>query len=255
MYASILWSKGKNLKKKILIFGASSGIGKEIVSLFSENYEVILAARRVEKLEEMKAEHPDSVLGVMNCDVTNLNDIEKVFEYILSNQIKLDGLVYSAGDYSLSMIKNTSMETHKYIMDVNYMGFVAICKKFLERGIAQKGASVVAVSSMASWGAPKALSSYATSKAALNTFVKVMAKETAKRGIRVNAILPGWVDTPMTTKSFQETGNDIKESIKKTQPMGLIPTIQIANMVEYLVSDKAKYITGALIPISGGDVG
>ena len=94
----------------------------------------------------------------------------------------------------------------------------------------------------------KGQSVYAASKAALNMVVKIMAKEFVRRKIRVNSIMPSYVDTPMihdTTKAFMDNGVE-------NLPLGVIDPVQIAALAEFLLSDKAQYMTGASIPVSAG---
>ena len=102
------------------------------------------------------------------------------------------------------------------------------------------------MSSLASMTKLKGSATYAASKSALNVAVSVAAKEYIKRLIRVNALLPAYVDTRMSD------GLDDWVDVKTAQPLGIIPPVEISYMVEFLMSDKSKHITGALIPISAG---
>lgn len=129
---------------------------------------------------------------------------------------------------------------------LNYEAFVELVKYFSERRYSTKGSSIVAISSLASVTCRATALNYSSSKAAVNAAVKVMAKELGRRSIRVNSILPGYVITPMTA------GDRLTNDVKNTQPFGFIEPEYIAYMVEFLLSDKAKFITGANIPISGG---
>ena len=90
---------------------------------------------------------------------------------------------------------------------------------------------------------------YTSSKSALETSVKILAKETIKRQIRVNAIAPAWVDTSMMENAENYVNAD---SIVKSQPLGVIPPVYIAYLVDFLMSEKGKYITGSVIPVSAG---
>ena len=103
----------------------------------------------------------------------------------------------------------------------------------------------MALSSMASYTSDSGMMAYAGAKSAINTAIKVVSKECAKRKIRANAVLPGMVFTPMTTD-----GTD--EYVKENQPFGFIEKEQVAYLIEFLLSDKSRYITGSEIPISGG---
>ena len=99
----------------------------------------------------------------------------------------------------------------------------------------------------------KGMSLYAASKGAVNSMVKVIAKELVRREIRVNAIMPGFVNTKLLTP-FRESVENFDEMIQKEQPWGLIEPEQVADLAEFLLSEQSRMITGALIPITGGKV-
>ena len=231
--------------KTILITGCTSGIGLETAKfLYGKGYRVVLTGRNEEKLKTIS-----NLLGNAPYIVSDLQvtiNIGKIFEYCLNNNLKLDGMLHAAG-YGINLpIKLYSQEHMEKQMHVHYYAFLELCKGFYSRQVSNNGASIVAISSLATVTKLKGSALYTCAKSALNTAISVASKEFVRREIRVNGLMPAYVDTRMND------GLDELIDIKERQPMGLIPPDNIAKIVEFLLSDNAKYITGALIPISAG---
>lgn len=232
--------------KNILITGASSGIGEQTTRYLSElGYHVVLVARNINKLEELKKELPNEC-DIFSFDLNNLEKIEDIFLFCKKLNLKLDGLVHCAGIGGSAPIRANDIDLMKSIMTTNYFSFVELSKYFSNRGYSNNGGSIVVISSLAAETCFRGTGNYAASKNAINTMVKVMSKEFVRREIRVNSIMPAYVRTPMT--EHIEEFNDIKEQ----QPYGFIDPLAISYMIEFLLSNKSKYITGANIPISAG---
>lgn len=238
-------------RKAYLIVGASSGIGKVIAShLVSQDCLVVLLSRRIDKLRELSSSWGDNVLA-FECDVTKTEDISKVFNCFESHEIKFSGMIYSAGVLDVKPAKNMPDGEIENIFAVNTFGFYNMCRMFQNRKYSYDGASIVAISSYASISKERGLSAYASSKAALNTLVEVLAKEFVKRSFRVNAILPGKTMSRMGS-DIDEWSQEELEERAKGQSLGIIPLKEVVELVEYLLSEKSAHITGALLPISSG---
>ncbi len=231
--------------KTVMITGCTSGIGFATSKyLIEEGYQLLMIGRNEQKLAQIS-----ELLGEQKCYVCNLeniDDISGIFRYCEENEIKLDGLVHSAGYVINTPIRLFDDANMVRQMQINYYAFAELCKGFQSRKVSNECSSIVAISSFASLTKDAGSSLYASSKSALNTFVQIAAKEFSKRRIRVNAVLPAYVDTRMTD------GLTELIDLKARQPFGMIPPIEVAYLVEFLLSDKAMYITGSLIPISGG---
>lgn len=241
--------------KNILVTGASQGIGRGVAEyLLQQGASVILVARNEEKLSELEQKYPDRAYAYP-FDLEKTDDIEKIFLFCKQKGIKLHGMLHAAGISIDCPIKILELEEIERVFRVNYFSYVALTKYFLNRKYSENGASVVGMSSMASFECAKAMSQYAASKNALNAYTKVLAREGEKRRIRVNAIAPAFVDTDMTRQLRdvrEDFDEDFDETLKKRQPFGIIPVSQIGYLTEFLLSDRAAYITGAIIPIHGG---
>ena len=231
--------------KTIMITGATSGIGLETAKYLHElGYKLLLIGRNQEKLngvvKEINAEYSYVI------DLENTKDIKGIFTYCQENGIKLDGLVHAAG-YAINMpIRAFSLEHAENLMKLNYYAFLEMCKHFYSKKVSNDGASIVALSSLSCETMLKGSVLYSASKKALNTAVTVSSKEFTKRAIRVNAVMPAYVDTRMND------GLEDLIDINEKQPFGLIPPRDVAEAVEFLLSDKSRYITGSLLPVSAG---
>lgn len=237
--------------KKILVTGASSGIGAAVSKYLSEQgYFVVLVARNEEKLKKVQEELPGESL-IVPYDLSDLENIENIFESCKNSEIKLDGLVHCAGINCDIPIRANDVEIMQEVTTVNYYSFVELGKYFNKKKYSNDKASIVAISSDASISCSKGMCTYAASKAAVNAAVKVMGKEFLKRKQRVNAILPTYVATPMVRNT--SLGN-LEDKAAAFQPLGVIEPEQVAYLVEFLLSDKSSYITGAHIPVSAGAI-
>lgn len=234
--------------RTILITGATSGIGLSISEYLAyKGNKLILVARNEDKLDEVKNKFGRENAITYSVDLRELSLISDIFDDLNTKNIELDGIVHCAGaEGSLSPIRSVKIEALDKLMKLHYESFVEIGRQFYKKRRKKDDACIIGISSLAALMCQKNSVDYSASKAALNVAIKVMAKEFFKNSIRVNGIMPANVDTPMceNLKSIVD--------IEKIQPMGMIEPIQIAYLTEFLLSEKAKYITGALIPVSAG---
>ena len=231
--------------KTILITGATSGIGQASAMYLRETgYRLVLVGRNREKTAEVSES-----LGNMPFVIADLEDIAaiaSIFEFCRNEQIQLDGMVHAAGCVINVPARSFRTEDMEKQIRLHYYAFLELSKAFYSRKVSNDGASIVAISSLASLTKLKGSLLYAGSKSALNAAVSVLAKEFSGRSIRVNGLLPAYVSTRMTE------GLEELIDVREKQPLGMIPPRNIAELVELLLSDKSKYITGALIPVSAG---
>lgn len=239
--------------KNILIIGASSGIGKVTAEhLYKKGANLILVARNEDVLQEMTDSMPGRCIWY-KYDLLDLENIKDIFTFCKDKGIKLDGMVFTAGVCELAPIKTMEISWAERVMKLNALSFLELGKYFAQKKYSNEASSIVGLSSYEALLFDKGQSVYAASKSALDAFAKVMAKEFVKRSIRVNTILPAMVDTPMLHNN--QDGEVNYEAIRHTQALGVIEPMQIAYLVEFLLSDCSKYITGEGIAVNAGWIG
>jgi NAD(P)-dependent dehydrogenase (short-subunit alcohol dehydrogenase family) len=228
-----------DLQHKIaLITGGSSGIGQAIALLFAaEGAEIIV-------FDRVKPAFPATWFPV---DIRNEEDIRHAISQIET----VDIVVNNAGVYFQESVETTTVEQLDTITDVNFKGTYLLCKHVLPLLKRTKGTIINMASAL---GMVPELSSpaYCATKAAVIMLTKCLAQEYATHGIRINAILPGPIDTPLLRKSIASE-SDLVHMMQKN-PMRKIGTPEdVANVALFLASAKAGYVTGSLYPVDGGE--
>ena len=224
-----------------IITGASSGIGKGVALLLNElGATVVAIARRMDKLEEIKASsvHPENFFCEHKDLSVDCGTLDNYVRSIKAKYGKLRGFVYCAGISSILPLQAITPEIVQEVFNINYFAPLFMAKGFADRRINMgKGSAMVFISSIAAECCDKGMSLYSGSKAALKASARVIAKEIAPNGVRVNSILPADIETPMTVGEYMQR----RESL---YPMGFGKTSDVANFVAFLLSDKAKWISG-----------
>lgn len=232
----------------VLVTGASSGIGEATVRhLDSEGYRIVLLARRMEKMLET-ASHLSHESHCISYDLQDLEHIEQIFLQLRDKGIKLYGLVHCAGINRDMPVKTNDLSDMVQVMNVNLLSFVELAKYFYKKKYSEDGGAIVAMSSTAVLGCDKGMCTYSASKAGLDASVRVMSKEFAHRGIRVNSIQLNYVDTQMA----RETPN--YEAKFAAQPLGVIAPEYVAYLTAFLLSEKARYISGSNVKMSSAAI-
>ncbi|MCB0427388.1 MAG: SDR family NAD(P)-dependent oxidoreductase, partial [Mangrovimonas sp.] len=202
--------------KVVWITGASSGIGKELaIQLSQKNCQLILSSRTVSVLEEVKTlcNNPENV-AVLSLDLADYQSMETVVEKAWNLFGTLDVLVNNGGISQRSLISETSIEVDKKLMDVDYLGTVALRKALLHYFIKKKSGHFVTVTSlMGKFGSPYR-SSYCGAKHALHGFFDVLRMEHEKDNLKVTLICPGFVNTNIAKNTL--TGNGILQVTQDT---------------------------------------
>lgn len=237
--------------KFYMIVGASSGIGREIAKrLSSSETTVVLVARRKDKLLALQSDLSGKSL-VIPCDLTKIEEIESVFSVLEGENIRLDGLIYCAGIVFVKTLKTMDKNDLENMFRVNVFGFYEMCRCFQKVKLSNKGAAIVGISSYAATSKEVGMSAYSMTKEAMNVQVQTLAKEFLKRKIRINTVMPANVMSKMGDDNNLWTEQEI-EAINKKQPLGIIPISSVVDLVLFLLSDYAKYITGESVAISAG---
>ena len=241
------------LKDKIaLITGSGKGIGKSIaLELTKEGATVFLNDINKEVLMEVQS---DISISGSKCfsvvaDVSNHQEVKNMFEHIIKEAGTLDILVNNAGINRDKTLHKMSFEEWEEVIKVNLTSVYNCSKEAVKIMREKRYGKIINISSLAALFPKFGQTNYAASKAGIIGFTKSLALETAKRGITVNVIAPGYIKTDM----LDTIPDDLKEQFKSTIPMGRfgLPE-EIAKVAAFLISDNASYITGQVININGG---
>lgn len=239
------------MQKTIIVTGSAAGIGLATVRRFCETGARVIATDRDPDVHEKLKDMPDRVVPVV-LDVTDQVAIEAAFAEI----DKVDVLFNCAGIVANGTILETGLDEWEQSFRVNATGSFLMSKAVLPKMLANGGGVILNMSSIVSSkkGLPNRFA-YGASKAAVIGMTKSIAADFVTKGIRCNAICPGTVDTPSLHERLKATGaydKAMKEFVAR-QPMGRLATAEeIAELVTYLASDAASYVTGQAIAIDGG---
>ena len=239
--------------KRALVTGASRGIGEAIVrQLDRGGARVALVARSVDRLEQIASELSNAPLAVA-ADLSEHDSVEQITAAVLDEFDGLDILVNNAAIERNQPASKVTGESIDETLFVNLRQAFMLCSAFAKPLFASQGA-IVNVTSTAATGAGGTQGAYAASKGGLNTLTKNLANEWANKGVRVNGVAPGLVDTEMWEPTFDRLGEDaVRQNFVKSVPLGRWGTAaEIAEVVCFLASDRASYVTGQTIKVDGG---
>ena len=235
-----------------LITGASSGIGQRIAIQLSKEKNIIICGRVFEKLNEtLSLCSTENEIISWVFDLENILNIRDSLEKLLKdNDILVESIVHCAGNMKVMHMRNMDYKNSLQLFNINFFSITEIIALLLKKKINQSQLkNIVFISAiLGEFGAP-GHHLYSASKAALDGLMRSLAVELAPE-IRVNSVLPGGVKTPMSEKALNDP--IILEKALKEYPLGIGDTEDIANMVEFLLSDKAKWITGQQFIVDGG---
>ena len=236
--------------KRILVTGASSGIGRACAIVAAElGAVVVLTGRRIEALRDTASMCKGSDHTIVAGDITSSNFIAELVE----KAGKIDGLVHAAGVAPMCPIGMLSKEDVDAVMGVNYYSFLALMTYYSKRKYRGDHFSAVAVSSVSCASGWAGGTAYCGSKGALSASVRSMAVELASKGVCVNAVCPSNIRTPLYESGASDMNDaDALKALMSRQPLGLGEAEQVAWPVCFLLSDAASFITGVNLPVDGG---
>jgi NAD(P)-dependent dehydrogenase (short-subunit alcohol dehydrogenase family) len=237
-----------------LITGASSGIGRASALRFAqEGYRVAAVARDVTMLESA-AGPGNHRLFPFPADLREISQIDELVNDVAEKLGQIDVLVTAAGIIANGNIEDTSLDAWDAMMNINVRSVFYLIQKCV-RHLARTKGSVVNVSSVTGYRAFPNVLAYCVSKAAVDQLTRCAALELAPSGVRVNAVNPGVVVTELHKRGgmTDEAYESFLENAKKTHPIGRPGTAEeVAELIFYLASDAASWITGATYAIDGG---
>ncbi len=241
------------MNKTALITGATRGIGKQIALTLAQNgYDIAINYRTEnDALKETKKQIEEKGVKCLTVqgDVSNFEDCEKFVKEIIEEYGKIDVLVNNAGITKDTLLMRMKKEDFEDVIDTNLVGTFNVTKNVISHMMKARSGRIINISSVVGVAGNAGQTNYSASKAGMIGFTKSLAKEVASRGILVNAVAPGFIETGMTDVLKDE----IKEEIAKSIPLKRMgKTEDVANIVKFLVSEESSYITGQVINVDGG---
>ena len=235
--------------KVALVTGASGGIGKAIAKgLHAQGVHVVISGTNMQALEDLAAELKDGTT-VMSCNLQDDAEVEALIENVHKLHDKLDILVCNAGVTKDNLSLRMSVEDFDTVMRINLRSTFILNKAAIRKMIKQRAGRIINISSIVGFTGNAGQANYTAAKAGMVAMSKSFALEVASRGVTVNCIAPGFINTAMTEKLSPEIKNEL---IKKI-PCGKYGSPEdIANGIIFLASDEAGYITGQTLHINGG---
>ncbi len=240
-------------EKVVLVTGSAQGIGKAIALKFGSFgakvalNDILLQEENLKKVKK-EIEKLGTKAQYYLADVSNFEEVEKMINQIVKDFGKLDFLVNNAGICKDKTLAKMEKDEWQKVIDVDLTG-VFNCTKSALPFIIQSQGKIINISSLVGLRGNFGQTNYAAAKAGIIGFTKALAKEVGRFGVTVNAIAPGFIETPMT----QNLPPQIVETVKKFTPLGRFgKPEEVASLVCFLASDEANFITGAVINIDGG---
>ena len=227
--------------RSVLVTGGNRGIGLAIARAFEANGDQVAITSR-------SGEGPEGLLTV-KADVTDMESLDQAFEQIEEAHGPVEVLVNNAGVTKDQLLLRMSEEDFEQVLDTNLTGSFRALKRAARGMIRLKRGRVIFISSVVGlYGSPGQVN-YAASKAGLVGMARSLTRELGSRNITANVVAPGYIDTEMT----QQLSEDLQKQYKQAIPAGrFADPAEVADVVRWLASDEASYISGAVIPVDGG---
>ena len=243
---------GRLRGKSAVITGAAKGIGRATAELFArEGARLVLSDIDEDGLAEARDQtagdgaEVETVVG----DVSKPDDAQTMIRAAVESFGRVDILVANAGVIPLNNIVDATLEDWEHVMSVDGRGMFLCCKYAIEEMLETGGGSIVCLSSISGLAGQKEQSTYGPAKFVASGLTKHLAVEWADRGIRINAVAPGTIQT----EAVAELPDEYKEPMREAHPIGRLgEPSEVANAILFLASDEASFITGTILPVDGG---
>ena len=230
-----------NPSRVVLVTGGSKGIGQSIAVRLAQAGHHVAATYR-------SGEVPQGVVGVQ-CDVTDPDQVEAAFAQVESALGTVEVLVANAGVTRDTLLMRMSDEDWDQVIATNLTGAFRVARRAARPMIRGRFGRIIFISSVVGQIGSAGQVNYAASKSGLVGMARSLARELGSRGVTANVVAPGFIETDMTA----ELGEDLVKKYAEQIPLGRLGSVaDIAGTVEFLASDAASYITGAVIPVDGG---
>ena len=242
---------GGNLAGRIaIVTGGTGGIGAAVCARFAHEGATVYAADVAQDAVDL----PKGITAVA-CNVTRPQEITDLMTQVESAHQRLDILVNAAGIEIEKTVEQTSLEEWNSIFAINVTGTFLACKHALPLMRNAGGGSIINFGSYDGFIADPGLAAYCATKGAVHALTRALACDHGPENIRVNAVCPGYVDTPMLQNFFGSHGDieSLKDEVRRVHPLGRYGTPDdVANLVNWLAGDEARYASGQLWVLDGG---
>ena len=242
-------------EKVALVTGASRGIGRQIALTLAKNGATVVvnyngSAQKAEEVAEEIRTLGGSAI-TYQCDVSDYEQSEKMVQDLIAQYKKVDILVNNAGITRDGLLMRMSESDYDAVLDTNLKGAFNTIRHLSRYFLKQRSGKIINITSVSGVTGNAGQANYAAAKAGMIGLTKSVARELASRGICVNAVAPGFIQTEMT----EVLSESVQENIKKTIPLGTMGTTQdVADMVLFLAGEHSNYITGQVFHVDGGMV-
>jgi len=240
------------MKETLFLTGATAGIGEAMAINLSNEYNIVLSGRNVEKLEVLKSRcSTENKVYILALDLTDTDNLENnISAFLNANKLTIEKFVHCAGFMKMVPLKLVSQDLMLETFKTNVFSANIIIKLLTNRKANNAALNSVAlISSNISNRGAKAMSTYGSSKAALDGLMRSLAVELAPK-VRVNSILPGAVITEMTKSIFEN--EEVNQRMSAQYPLGIGLPNDISEAVSFVLSNNARWITGQQITVDGG---
>ncbi|GAA1770522.1 MULTISPECIES: 3-oxoacyl-[acyl-carrier-protein] reductase [Streptomonospora] len=229
------------MSRSALVTGGNRGIGRRIAGELAAAGDQVAVTYR-------SGEPPEGLLGV-TCDITDTAQVDAAFKRVEEEQGPVEVLVANAGITKDNLLAMMTEDEFSSVLDTNLTGAFRVAKRAARGMIRRRSGRIVLISSVVGLMGSGGQTNYAASKAGLVGFARSLARELGSRGITVNVVAPGFIETDMTAALSEERQAEIKRNV----PLGRFGSAdEIAKTVRFLTGEDAAYITGAVIPVDGG---
>lgn len=241
-------------QKTAIVTGGASGLGYAIAEKFvKSNIHTIIIGRNEQKLQEAK-EALGELCTYFSFDLSHLKQIPELVNQIVKEHGQIDILINNAGINQKKPFTEVTDEDFQNIIHTNLTAVFSLSREVSKVMLQQaQGGAIVNISSMAAqYGIPKVIS-YSAAKTGIEGMTRAMAVELSPQGIRVNCVAPGFISTNMTAKAL-DSDPERKNKVMSRTPMGKMGTPDdVAEAVYFYATDAAKYVTGTILPVDGGN--
>lgn len=240
-------------QKIAIVTGGGSGLGLAIAARFTQqNIITYIIGRNQQKLNDAIAALGPNARAISS-DLTELSLIPTIVDQIVKKEGHIDVLVNNAGINLKKDFTDVTDEEFQHILLTNVTSVFSISREVVKYMLPQHNGCIINISSMAAqYGLPKVIA-YTASKTAIEGMTRAMATELSPKGIRVNCIAPGFIETNMSAKAL-DSDPDRKQRVMMRTPIGKLgKPSDVANMAYFLASDESSYLTGTVIPVDGGN--